>query len=770
MGANLAWLGCGAYCLGLTMVSLGVRYAGLGLWSGVALGLTLALIGAGLAALILPSRWPLGPPLGGWLALGAIAALAALNYGWHYPSPDRLDISHQLKPLGSPEQVVWGQIETMPRLNRNGKGQFWLQSDRARPVDPHSPIQSPPQPVRGRLYVTLAAEAIKPLHPGLRVKLQGKLYVPAPAKNPHGFDLPHYLASQDCYAGFSARQVQIQVGDRSLGWGLWRVRQRIAQAHLQGLGERAGALVSAMALDRRAVNLPYDLQDSFIQAGLAHILAASGFHVSLVLAVVLGLLNHPSLVGRLARPGVVKLTVGSVALITYALITGAQPSIMRATVMGLGVLVGIVLERQVKPLGCLLLATTVLLLWNPRWIEDIGFQLSVMATLGLVVAVPALSDRLAWLPPGLVSLVAVPLAAYGWTIPLSLFHFNTLTTYSLLLNMVVTPLVSVISLGGIFSGLIALLSPAIAAMVAWLLWLPTHLLIALVEWETHLPGSTLATGRLALWQLFSLYGLYSLYVCTAGNGWQRWQRWLLLWLVPLVALGPLWYGSCSRAQITILAAQGDAVMVVQDRQSTLVVNSGTHRSAFYTLLPFLRQAGINRIDYGVVGISSDADNWQLIAAQTPVRRLYQAGTEVEPIQPTYPLALDHSQPLGRQRIQLLSDTGTALKLSLFGHDWLVLSGLAPLDQHRLMTSGILLASEVLWWDGAPLSPEFLRAIQPRVAIASTTRLSSHLEATLRAQGIQVFWPERDGALTWNPRQNYRAYLSSDRPDPSNLDG
>ncbi|XGB43953.1 MAG: ComEC/Rec2 family competence protein [Nodosilinea sp. LVE1205-7] len=498
-------------------------------------------------------------------------------------------------------------------------------------------------------------------------------------------------------------------------------------------------------------------------------MAASGFHVSLVLGVILGLLNHPRLANHLVRPGLVKLGVGSAALTTYALITGAQPSIMRATVMGLGVLVGIVLERQVKPLGCLLLATTILLVWNPSWIEDIGFQLSVMATLGLVVATPALSDRLTWLPPGLASLVAVPLAAYSWTIPLSLFHFNTLTTYSLLLNMVVTPLVTVISLGGIFSGLVALLSPGIAAMVAWLLWLPTHLLIGLVEWETHLPGSSLATGQLTLWQLFSLYSLYSLYSLTAGGGWRRWQRWTLLWLIPLVGLGPLWYGAATRAQVTVLAAQADAVMVVQDRQSTLVVNSGTHRTAFYTLLPFLRQAGINRVDYGIRGVTSDSDNWRLIAAQAPVNRLYQAGTDAPLLQPTYPLALDQGHPLGRQRVQLLTDTGSALKLTLFDHDWLMLSGLAPLEQRQLVSQGAILASEVLWWDGAPLVPELLKAVHPRVAIASASRISSSLEQTLRAEGIQVFCPEQDGAITWTSRHGYQAYLATGRPNVSNLD-
>jgi competence protein ComEC len=288
------------------------------------------------------------------------------------------------------------------------------------------------------------------------------------------------------------------------GWGLWQIRQRIVQAHIDGLGDDQGSLVSAMALGRRAVQVPYDLQDAFIQAGLAHTLAASGFHVSLVLGLVLGVLRWPVIQVRLAHPGLAQLWIGSAVLGGYVLMTGAQPSVMRAALMGLGALVGLALERSVKPLGCLLLAVTLLLLWNPTWIDDIGFRLSVMATLGLMVSVQPLTDRLGWLPPTLASLLAVPLAAYFWTIPLSLYHFNTLTTYSVLINMVATPLVTVISLGGMISGLVALAIPALGSALASLLWLPTTLLVALVNGSIRLPSSTLTMGHIALWQLFGL--------------------------------------------------------------------------------------------------------------------------------------------------------------------------------------------------------------------------------------------------------------------------
>ncbi len=766
MERGMAWWGAGAYCLGLLMVSLVVRHGGLTV--GLAVPVTVGLIALGslLAALTLPRYWSGGPGVGLWLAVGAIAILAIGNYGWRYPTPSAQDISRQLsRPEAAIGQEVWGQVEAMPRLSRNGKGQIWLRSQLARPLDGQGIPLGPPQAVQGKLYVTLPAAAIVDLHPGQTLKVQGRLYAPSPPKNPYGFNLPQYLASQGCYAGLSARRIQLAAdGPR---WGLWRLRQRIASAHAMGLGERAGPLVSAMALDRRAVNVPYDLQDSFIQAGLAHTLAASGFHVSLLLGVVLGIMGHPAIVKRCSHPGWSKLGVGSVTLGLYVLMTGGQPSIMRAAVMGLAALVGLALERQVRPLGSLLLAVTFLLLWQPGWIEDIGFRLSAMATLGLMLGVSPLTRWLQWLPPTLATAIAVPLVAYFWTIPLSLFHFNTLTTYSLLLNMIVTPLVTVISLGGIFSGLVALLSPGLGAMVAWLLWLPTHLLIALVEWEIRLPGSALATGQISLAQLLGLYSLYAM----GCQAWSRRHRAVLSLAMVLVAFGPLWYRSATLTEVTVLAAGNDPVMVLQDHQSSLLVNSGTDRTGFYTVLPFLRQAGINRLDYGIAAGHSDPENWRTITQKTPVGQIYQVGTRsVADLSESQRLPLHQSQTLGRQQVTALASPATALQFTFWGnHSWLLLSGLNPSQQEQILTTPTTLASEVLWWDGSALSPSLLAAVQPRVAIAATRQLSTELEQTLQSRGIQVFCPERDGAISWHPQRGYQAYLAHQFPASQPLD-
>ncbi|MCZ0902100.1 ComEC/Rec2 family competence protein, partial [Microcoleus sp. HI-ES] len=95
-----------------------------------------------------------------------------------------------------------------------------------------------------------------------------------------------------------------------------------------------------------------------------------------------------------------------------------------AALMGFGTLFALVLNRQVKPLGLLLIAATILLLVNPLWIWDLGFQLSFLATLGLIVTTPPLMAKLDWMPPAIASIVVVPIAASVWVLPLLLYVFS----------------------------------------------------------------------------------------------------------------------------------------------------------------------------------------------------------------------------------------------------------------------------------------------------------------------------------------------------------
>jgi competence protein ComEC len=769
MGYRLGWLGAGVYCLGLFWVSWLVRHQGLALDLGMGIA-AVGLLGAGtVAALGLPRRWRRGPTAGQWLMLSLVGLVAVINYGLRYPAPGPLDVSRVLESGAvAAQQEVTGQVRELPRTTRSGRGQLWLTAHQYQPLEANGQPLGVPSQVTGQIYITLPANQIEGIYPGQQVRVQGRLYTPQPPKNPNAFDFRRYLADRNCFAGLLGERVIPEPGQQPPRWKLWQLRQRIAEAHRTGLGSPVGPLVSAMALGRQAVQVPYDLQDLFVRSGMAHTLAASGFHVSLLLGGVLAVLGRPGIEARLPDPARDKCMVGGLTLGTYLLLTGGQPSVMRATVMGFGVLVGLALDRRVRPLGCLLVAVTLLLLVNPGWIDDVGFRLSVMATLGLMVAAGPIAARLDWLPTTLAAIAAVPLAAYLWTVPLSLYYFNSLTTYSVLLNMVATPLVMVISLGGMISGALGVVWPGLGAAVAWGLGLPAHLLIALVRWQVGLPGSTVATGQIALGQMLALYGLF----CLWGWGSAR-RRTLVAVLIGLVALGPLLYRGATLAQVTVLAAGDEAVMVVQDGRSPWLINSGSATTARYTVAPFLRQAGINRLAGAVYGSDDDGDSWQTIAETTDIQHFYRPDSALAlalPGRHRHRLAPGHPQRLGGQQIDYLQDGESGLRLSLLGqYHWLLLPKLPPDRQLPWLVAHPGPDREVLWWHGEALTAEAIAILLPQVAIASARTIHPETEQRLQAQGVRVFCTERDGAILWSPGRGYRAYLTTRSPHTTGMD-
>ncbi|NJL20193.1 MAG: hypothetical protein HC895_04170 [Leptolyngbyaceae cyanobacterium SM1_3_5] len=403
------------------------------------------------------------------------------------------------------------------------------------------------------------------------------------------------------------------------------MRQRILRSQVSALGVPAGVLVSAMVMGRNGIDLPFTVQDEFSRAGLAHALAASGFQVSLLISMILALTRRLS-----GRAGWI---LGSAIVLAYVGLTGLQPAVLRAAIMGLAALYALTSDRKIRPIASLLVAATLLLLWNPLWIWNLGFQFSFIATLGLLLTAQPLSDRLDWLPTSIASTAAVSIAAYLWTLPLQLYVFGTVSPYSILINILATPLIIVVSIGGMINALVALGSPAIGTLTAKLLFLPTHALLQLVSQVDRLPGNIYAIGAASAVQVVILYLLW------AGLSWRFSQDFSqekqpapnLLWATAALSLSlvalPAWYDRAHLTQISVLATAGMPVVVVQMPGRVVLINSGSETEVRYTVQPFLRQAGINQIDRAI-GLD-DRSTWDKLRETNAIETLYQVGRAID---------------------------------------------------------------------------------------------------------------------------------------------
>ena len=697
------------------------------------------------------------------LLAGLIGFLATFYFQARLPQPGAKDISKFVPPGNSKNQeqlvIVRGDIASTPRLTRSGKGQFWLKATQLSEVTNKSE-EGVSKGVSGKLYVTVPILKSTGLYPNQQVEVTGVLYKPNKALNPGGFDFRDYLQKQGAFAGLNGRQ--LKDFDEEYEWGWWKLRQKIIKSQVRWLGVPQGPLVSAMVLGSKAVDLPYSTRDLFVQAGLAHSIAASGFHVSLILGLVLGFTK------RFTRK--TQFISGCLALIFFLSLTGLQPSVLRAVIMGFAALIAIGLKRKVKQLGSLVVAATLILLFNPLWIWDLGFQLSFLATLGLILTVPAITKRLAWLPPTIASLIAVPISATIWTLPLQLYVFGVVPSYGILLNIIVTPLISVISIGGIISAVASLMLPFAGSFLASVLHYPTNLLIKIVEFFSNLPGNSVAIGSIAIWQVIIIYALL---FCTWQIRW--WQkRWLIAALISIgLVLIPAWYYSNSLFRVTLLAGGREPVVVIQDRGKITVINSADEDIANFTIVPFLQQQGVNSIDWAIAtDFRNDGSNgWLEILGRLAVKTFYDYSpspnyalsqkaiqTQVRREKGIYQvLSLGQTVNTGSATIRLINNQLPIIQMQILNQSWLFVGNLKPEQLRKLIKTRSLPRTQVLWCPTNSLK-QLVIALKPQVAIAPNAKLEAKDALLLDRTKTQLLFTGRDGAIQWTPQRQFETFV------------
>lgn len=771
-----------AYILGLlSTASLGLPTRTI-VWKHYSLLVIVLSVVVIVSAITLPRLWRTGPKARLWLIAGIIAALAPLYFQARVPQPLSNDISQFIRANNNTvsEQVVTvqGKVKSVPHLTRSSKSQFWLEANQLNEVESSENAGLVSKTVTGKLYVTVPILQATGLYPGETVAVTGVLYKPKPALNPGAFDFSVYLAKEGAFAGFSGRQVSNLDEQQANRWGRWGLQQRIIRSQLYWLDSPKGQLVTSMVLGNQAVDIPFDVRDQFVQAGLAHILAASGTQVSLILGWVLILTKRFS--------GKTQLLIGTGALLVFVFLTGVQPSVLRAAIMGFGALVALLTQRKVKPLGSLLVAATILLLFNPLWIWDLGFQLSFLATLGLLVTAPALTKRLDWLPPAIASLISIPLAASLWTLPLQLYVFGMVAPYSTAANIISAPLISLISIGGFISALAAVIYSTAGSAIAWLLNYPSQFLIVIVQLFNKLPGSAVAVGTISLVQLFLLYGLIGM--LSISKLWQR--RW---WLVGLIAVGlvalPVWHTKTAQFRATVLAAAQEQVLVIQERGQVTLVNSGEAETAIFTVLPFLQKQGVNQIDWAVAVDSQPRlrSGWLQMLASLQILTFYDSAssssittdnqtkeittspsaisTAIQAQQGTYQqIPVGQALLVGSTSVELINAQAPILKLKIRGQDWLLLGGIKPDTQAQLVKTGNLSPIQVLCWSGESLTPELLEILKPKFAIASSNTVDLETAQRIRNAKIPLYWTGRDGAIQWTTHGGFETTLETGNND------
>lgn len=352
---------------------------------------------------------------------------------------------------------------------------------------------APELQIRGKVLITL--RGTQPLAYGDRLRVVCAPQTPQPVDD---FNYPRWLAARQIYSQCSYASATLI--DRNNGSFFMRAilsaRQQAQAFITRALPPDEGALLSGILLGLENEISP-SVEQAFQRSGTSHIIAISGANFTLLIGFIF-LIFLRRLPRNLTLPAAVLLVA------IYALFTGGNPAILRAAFMVIMALAARFIGRRSQGLNSLGFSAAALCAVNPLLLWDLSFQLSALATMGLVLFSRPLTQRFYTLAAKKLpeqhaltltrlagEYLLMSLAAQVFTLPLIVYHFHNLSLSSLLANLLILPVQPLIMALGALAVLFGLLIPPLGAAAAWLAWVPLAYTLRMVEWTASFPWSSL---------------------------------------------------------------------------------------------------------------------------------------------------------------------------------------------------------------------------------------------------------------------------------------
>ena len=349
---------------------------------------------------------------------------------------------------------------------------------------------------------------VRTLAPTDRLVFVGKYTPISPPKNPYQFNYKRYMERKGVYGRTEVVAFSV-VKNNTTGFmgSIARTRSHLAIVIDKYFNQESSALLKTLLLGKRT-DLDNEVYQHYVDAGAVHILAISGLHVGIITAILLLLLQKMPNLG-FYRP--LRYFILLAGLWAFAFIAGASPSVLRATVMFSFVGLSTLMRRKQGRFDALMLSMLFLLLINPYYLYDVGFQLSYAAVFSIMKFYPVM--RKWWQPENkylqwIWSLFLVGLSAQIVVLPISLYYFHQFPILFFVSNLVVVPLLQPILIGSIIAlclGSFGILPYAIVFVLEKLIALMNFLVAFIAHQEMFIIRNIPFTTPLLLSSLLTVF-------------------------------------------------------------------------------------------------------------------------------------------------------------------------------------------------------------------------------------------------------------------------
>lgn len=465
----------------------------------------------------------------------------------------------------------------------------------------------------------------KILEYGDKVLLIGEFNLAEEQRNTGGFNYRFYLKTQKIYGILKAENIKtikkdnINIVSKLANKTANKIKE---QANIL-LNEEQAELLTGILIGNKE-NIDKETKENFKNSNLTHMLAVSGTHVSYILLGISFIITKTKLHKRFFKIPVILL------LFFFMLVTGKTPSVMRACIMAMYLMIGKIFYKKTSISASLNFSLIILLIINPYCIFDVGLQLSYGGTIGIIYLYPKIQklinskrklknskeiDKISKktkIMKNVENMVLISISANITILPIMLFHFNTMSLTFWISNLLASPVMGIVVILGFITIILSIILFKVAQILSKILSVLLWMLSKIATICGNLPFSKILIPTPSLFFIV-IYYLFLIFIVISEKlnfklkifRKENKNKLILICIVVVIICTPI-KNTILDLNLKIFfidVGQGDSMCIITPKQKTILIDGGGNRDkenfdvGEQVLIPYLLDRGITKLDY-----------------------------------------------------------------------------------------------------------------------------------------------------------------------------